>query len=271
MRKFALCNEMFEDWDIEKVFKFAAETGYQAVEIAPFTLAESVEDISAQKRKQIATSATNEGIQIVGLHWLLASPSGLHISHPDKDVRQKTINYLQSLVHFCADVGGDVMVFGSPKQRCILPGENFATTWERTVDSFRQVLPLAEERKVCICFEPLTSKETDFVNTAEEAIRLVEEINHPYFRLHLDVKAMSAENNPLGEVIKSGAKYLHHFHVNDDNGRGPGFGSADYGQIRQALEEINYQGFLSVEVFDYKPDPQTIARESMSNLRKFFT
>jgi len=271
MNKLAICNEMFEGWDIEEVFKFAAEVGYQGVEIAPFTLAKSVEDISGERRKQILNAAKKESIEIVGLHWLLASPSGLYINHTDEKIRQKTVNYLKSLINLCADLDGHIMVFGSPKQRDILPAEDFESTWERTVDSFRQVLPLAEKRKVYICFEPLAPRETNFINTVEEGVRLVEEVNHPHFLLHLDVKAMSAENKPLGEIIRTGAKHLHHFHVNDDNGRAPGFGNADYEQITQALKDINYQGFLSVEVFDFKPDPRTIAKESMTYLKKFFS
>ena len=75
--KFTTCNEYFTDWPIEKVFDYAADLGYAAVEIAPFTLADSVEDIPASRRAQIRAAAERASVEIAGLHWLLASPDGL--------------------------------------------------------------------------------------------------------------------------------------------------------------------------------------------------
>ena len=72
--KLTTCNEYFTDWPIEEVFDYAADLGYEAVEIAPFTLADSVEDIPASRRAQIRTAAERAGVEIAGLHWLLASP-----------------------------------------------------------------------------------------------------------------------------------------------------------------------------------------------------
>ena len=74
--KLTTCNEYFTDWPIEEVFDYAADLGYEAVEIAPFTLADSVEDIPASRRAQIRAAAESAGVEIAGLHWLLASPDG---------------------------------------------------------------------------------------------------------------------------------------------------------------------------------------------------
>ena len=270
MVKFGICNEMFEGWKIEDVFQKAKEIGYEGVEVSPFTLAYSVTEISPKERERIRESAERTGIEIIGLHWLLVKPEGLYINHPDESIRKKTSAYFQELIKFCADLGGKTLVIGSPKQRNVLSEQSYEETWEKTKLTLRESLPLAEEKKVFLCFEPLSPKETNFINTCEEAVKLIEEINHPNLQLILDVKAMSSEDKPVEEVIKKGGKYLKHFHANDDNGLGPRFGSMDYQKIKAALDEVGYEGYLSVEVFDFSLGAEYIARKSIENLREIW-
>ena len=267
--KIGICNEVFEGWKIEDVFSFAAQTGFDGVEIAPFTLARSVNDISQHRRHEIRNTAADLGIEIVGLHWLLVSPEGLYINHPDARIREATKEYLYDLIDFCRDLGGEVMVLGSPKQRNVLEDQTYEETWNWTVEVFRDCAHLAQNRDVVLCMEPLQPDLTNFVNTLEEAARLVEEIGQPSFQLTLDVcSASAAEDEPLDALIRKYARSIHHVHVNDANGRGPGFGDVEFAPILEALEDAQYEGYVSVEVFDFKPDPQTIARESLSYLRK---
>src|SRR5688572_6777184 len=115
MVRFAICNETFGERPWEEVCRFVAETGYDGIELAPFTFAPSVEEIGAGERARIARVARDAGLEVVGLHWLLVSPPGLHINAPDPALRRRTAEYLRALVHFCGDVGGRVMIFGSPK------------------------------------------------------------------------------------------------------------------------------------------------------------
>ena len=115
--KISICNELFQGWPIEKVFDYAAQLGYDGVEIAPFTFGDSVTEISPSRRKAIRRAAENSGVEIVGLHWLLVKPEGLYINHPDEIIRIRTQEYIEALIHFCADVGGKLLVHGSPRQK----------------------------------------------------------------------------------------------------------------------------------------------------------
>jgi D-psicose/D-tagatose/L-ribulose 3-epimerase len=269
LNRFAICNETFGDWSWERTCRFVAETGYDGIEIAPFTFAPSVTDISAEQRKEIRRVAADAGLEVVGLHWLLASPKGLHIHSRDEALRHKTVDYLRALVDFAGDVGARVMIFGSPAQRRLEDGDRQGA-WERIQDSYRQVLSTLAERSVLLCQESLPAPEADFIMTAAEAARMVREIDHPNFRLMLDVKSMCSEERTPAEIIGEFAPLVEHFHANDANRRGPGFGDTDFHPIAAALRDVGYQGYVSVEVFDYTPDPETIARESLRYLKEVF-
>jgi len=271
--KLGICNETFKEddkfWSLKDIMGYISNLGYQGIEFAPFTLAPSVEGISSNKRREISSLAKSYGLEIIGLHWLLASPPGLSISSLDKQVRRRTTDYLKSLVDFCADTGGKVLVFGSPKQRNIEKDSSYEETRKRAKEVFINSLGRAEERGITICLEPLARAETNFINTAKEAVSLIKEINHPHFQLHLDVKAMSDEGRSIPDIIKENKDYLFHFHANDPNGLGPGFGKVDFAPIIKALKEIKYSRFISVEVFDVSPGPRKIAKDSLAYLKKF--
>lgn len=266
--KYGICNEMFENWSFEQVCEEAARLGYHGVEIAPFTLAASVDEVSTKRRRELRQAAEQRGLEIIGLHWLLVGPPGLHITHPDPDVRNYTAGYFRKLVHLCGEIGGRVLVIGSPKQRNILPGVTYERAFDYARAVFESALEIAVQYRVTLAIEPLTPDDTNFITTAAEGIRLIEAINHPLFRLHLDVKAMCSESTPIPDIIRSSTPHLAHFHANDPNKLGPGMGNVDHEPIVAALKDIGYNGYLSVEVFDFTPGPQEIARQSIEYLKR---
>jgi sugar phosphate isomerase/epimerase len=266
--RYAICNETFEGWDHERVCRFVAALGYTGLELAPFTLAPRITEVTQQRRQELRQQAEANGVQIIGLHWLLAKTEGLHLTSTDESVRRRTADYLIELARCCHDLGGDLMVFGSPAQRRIPAGFGKPQAAEYAADTFRRCLPAVADLGVKICLEPLAPPEADFINSAAEGVQLLDMVPHANFVLHLDVKAMAAEALPTPEVVRRYGRRMHHFHANDPNKRGPGFGATDFVPIFRALKDINYHGWVSVEVFDYTPDPETIARQSIEYLRR---
>ncbi len=266
--KFATCNEHFKDWPFERVCRYVKSVGYEGVEVAPFTLAPMITDLGADDRRRLRQQADEAGVQIIGLHWLLAGTSGFYLTSPDRDVRQRTADYLGELARATKDFGGDLMVFGSPKQRSLLPGVSWEQAFDFAAETFRQAMPAIADCGVMLCIEPLAPAETDFLNTCEEGARLMEAVAHPNFVLHLDVKAMSSEGRSVPELIRQYIPRTGHFHANDPNLKGPGFGDVDFVPIFKALRESGYDRWVSVEVFDYTPDPETIATKSIDYMKR---
>jgi sugar phosphate isomerase/epimerase len=255
-------------WPQKKIFEFLGGCGYGAVEIAPFTIDTDVTRITARERKRLRKQAAEAGIRVIGLHWLLAKTEGLHLTSPDPAVRDRTAEYLAELAKFCSDLGGDVMVFGSPHQRNLLDGVTREQGVTYATEVFRKALPTLAEREVLLALEPLTTKETDFINTAAEAVELVKLVDSPQCKILLDCKAMIAEATPIPELIREHGEWMVHFHANDPNRRGPGMGKLDFVPIFEALKAIEYRGWISVEVFDYSPGAETLARESIEYMKR---
>jgi sugar phosphate isomerase/epimerase len=271
--KFAICNETFGTRSFADTFSTIRKFGYTGVEIAPFTLAPHNEPfdlahVSAQKIVDVRTLAEDTGLEIIGLHWVLAKTEGYHLTSPDPTVRRRTGEYLKVLVEVCADLGGKVLVFGSPKQRNLLPGVSYEDAEAYAVEVLHAAVAACKQYGVTIGLEPLGPTETDFMLTAKSGIRLAEMVESPYCKLHLDVKAMSSESEPIPDIIRDSRDWLIHFHANDPNMLGPGMGDVDFRPIFAALKEIHYDGWVSVEVFKYEPSPDDIALQSIDYMRR---
>ena len=266
--RFAICNETFQDWPFDRAFAFARECGYTGIEFAPFTIDKNAYNISAARRQEIRGQVASHGLEMIGLHWLLAFTEGYYLTSPDPEVRRRTGDYLAELARLCRDLGGQVLVLGSPKQRNLLPGVTHDDAMKYAAEVIQHALPTFAECDATLAIEPLGPQEGDFLLTAALGSQLVDMIGSPHCRLHLDVKAMSSEGTPIPEIIRANRRHLVHFHANDANRRGPGMGEIDFLPIFAALRDVGYDGWVSVEVFDYSPGVEALARESINYLRQ---
>ncbi|MDO4574225.1 MAG: sugar phosphate isomerase/epimerase family protein [Planctomycetia bacterium] len=278
--KYAMCNELYENWDLARQFDYVARCGYTGMELAPFTLTPSVEpadvrEITPAKIAEIRRCAKNSGVGILGLHWLLSKTSGFHLTLPDADVRKKTVAYGKALIDLCSELGGNIMVWGSPKQRNIEPGVSRDDAFRYAADALSELAPKLVENNVSIALEPLAPAETNFLTNAAETVQLIEMVECPNIQLHLDCKAMwggelapDGSRVPMADVIRRFAPYTIHFHANDPNLQGPGMGELDFTPIFAALQETHYKGWISVEVFDYTPGPEALTEKSIAYMKK---
>jgi sugar phosphate isomerase/epimerase len=266
--KFAICNELFEGTDIAESLRLARGLGYTGLEVAPFTLGPLASSVSPEQRDAYRRLVAESDMEVIGLHWLLAKTEGFHLTTEDRGVRAKTASYLEELVALCAELGGTFMVLGSPAQRNFPESMTHDQAMIHAADVIGQILPALEVSGVRLAIEPLGPQEGNFLNYAWQARQLIEMVEHPLVRLHLDVKAMSSEGPPIETIVRDNADLMIHFHANDPNRLGPGMGDVDPLPIFQALQETGYDGWVSVEVFDFSPGVETILSASMQAMQR---
>jgi sugar phosphate isomerase/epimerase len=269
--QFCKCNETFVDWPPRKTAKFVAECGYKAIEIAPFTVSQFVTDVPKKRRERLRKAYEDANLKVAGLHWILSKTEGLYLTSPDKDVRKATAKYLCDLAEFCSDLGGDVMIFGSPKQRDLLEGVSTAQAMTWATEVLKESMPTMEKLGVTVAMEPLGPEVTTFLLYAADTVELAERVDSPCCKMMLDCKAMVFEKQSIPELIHEYKDWMVHFHANDPNLRGPGMGDLDFVPIFEALHEIDYKRWISVEVFDYEPGAEALAKESIDYMRKVET
>ena len=268
--RIALCNEVLSGMPLERQCEYAAALGYDGLEIAPFTLSDSPEKISVGDAARVRKTVEASGLVVTGLHWLLVKPDGLSLTDPDATVRARTLEVMTHLTGLCAELGGAVLVHGSPKQRQIAPGETHAVARARLQEALAQVALAAARAGVTYCIEPLAKRETDLINTVAEAAELVRSIDHPNLRTMIDCSAAGqTERESIPALIDRWLPtgLIAHVQVNDPNRRGPGQGDMQFAPILAALKRHNYTGAIAVEPFDYVPDGPTVAAFSVGYLR----
>jgi sugar phosphate isomerase/epimerase len=264
--KFAICNETFEGGSHREGLALSKKLGYTGVEVAPFTLGLDVREIRQGTRREYRAMVEDLGMSILGLHWLLAKTSGFHLTTDDAAVRSKTADYFKSLIELCVDLGGNIMVLGSPLQRNFTAPMTHDQAMDNAIDVIGRLTSDLESANVRLAIEPLGPQEGNFLNHASQARAMIQRIASPNVRLHLDVKAMSSEGFQIAQIIQDHADLLIHFHANDPNKLGPGMGDVDQAPIFKALKDIGYSGWVSVEVFDYSPGVEQILTASMDTM-----
>jgi sugar phosphate isomerase/epimerase len=264
-----MCNEAFEQTPFAEVCKTLRSIGYEGIEIAPFTLAPDPLDISASQRREYANIMRSEGLSFVGLHWLMVSPKGLHVTGPDDALRARSWQHIRNLIDLCADLGPDgVMIFGSPLQRSTTGGLTREEATRHYVEGLASVAPQAEVRGVRVLVEALPKAQSDVVTTLREAAGIVHAIDSPAIQTMFDTHNAIDETEPHVSLVDKYFDVIRHVHVNEMDGRYPGTGDYDFGALLKRLEALDYKGWVSLEVFDFKPSAREIAEASYNYLTK---
>lgn len=259
--KLSLCNEVLREFEFARQCAYAAALGYAGLEVAPFTLGENAYRMAPAERAALRRAATDAGIAVSGLHWLLVAPPGLSITTADRAVWDRTLDVMRRLVELCAELGGGYLVHGSPAQRRIERDPEAAGRGEA---AWAAIADDAQRAGVVYCIEPLAAPEADFVNTLDEAAAIVRRIANPALRTMIDTSAAALmEKVTVADLVRRWLPtgLVAHVQFNDRNRRGPGEGEDRFAPVVRALREARYAGWIAMEPFKYLPDgPACAAR-----------
>jgi sugar phosphate isomerase/epimerase len=268
--KLSLCNEVLREHPLAEQCRLAAAIGCNGLELAPFTLATDPSTLGEREAAECRRVASDHGLAISSLHWLLVQPPGLSIATPDAALHARTVALLERLIDFAAACGAQVLVHGSPAQRAPAPTQSRADALARCEAAWTRLAERAQRARVTYCIEPLSKAETPLINTLAEAAAVVDRIGSPALRTMFDLSAAAQTESGapaavLARYLASG--HVAHVQLNDGNRRGPGQGGTPVAPVLRVLHDAGYDGWVALEPFDYHPEPLACAAASAAYVR----
>ena len=228
--------------DSVSLFPKIREMGFQVVEIP----VEDPEVIDAEKVKDALDAHGLEAV-VCG-----AFGPGRDLTHEDPAVHRQCFDYLDSLMDFCTqwDAGfiAGPMYSAVGKARLVSPDQK-KKEWERAVTNLRKVAEKAADKGLELAIEPLNRFESDLVNNTGDALRLVNDINHPAAKIMVDGFHMSIEEKNIEDAIRLAGDKLIHVQVSENYRGTPGTGQTNWQSFRKGLEAVDYSGVVSIESF----------------------
>jgi D-psicose/D-tagatose/L-ribulose 3-epimerase len=232
----------FQTSSIDELFAKIAGMGYDVVEIA----VEDPDIIDGHKVKQ--------ALATYGLKAVVCGAFGptRDLTNEDPAIHANCFKYVEACMDLC--VLWDTKFFAGPMYSAVgkarmLPPEQRKQEWDLAVKNLKIVCEMAASRGLDIALEPLNRFESDLVNTAEDVVRLINDIDHPSAKILLDGFHMNIEEPSLEAAIKLAGDKLIHVQVADNYRGTPGTGQTNWNAYKTALEEINYKGVISIESF----------------------
>jgi len=237
-----------EDDEVVAVLKKHEITG---IEVAPTKIWKNPTAESKSVIKSYRKYWNDRKINIIAAQSLLFGHPELKVFE-SKENRIETVKYLEKIIRICSLLGANALVFGSPSNRR-KNGLDEKYVIEIAQEFFFEIGKISKNYNVFFCIEP-NPKEygTDFINTTEEAIELVKEVNHPNFRLHLDSGAMYMANEEFDVSIKNGVGFMEHFHISEKDLAPIGTTDLDHSKVSKALKEVKYEHWNSIEMLGNK-------------------
>ncbi|HWR10556.1 MAG TPA: sugar phosphate isomerase/epimerase family protein [Rectinemataceae bacterium] len=267
--KYAVCNELFGDLELRKAAATLKAAGFGGIEFAPYTVFGDFSPAMIRNGlARIAEALAGEGLEFVGFHWLMVGPEPLHLTTTDESLRQRSLGHLRRLLDAAGELGGGALILGSPKQRSSVAGSDRATAVRKLSEGLAGLGDHAISCGSRILLEALDSGQTDVVNTLAEAHDLVEAIGSPGIGEMFDFHNVGDETEPWDTLIRAQGERIAHIHINEMDGRAPGTGTSDYGPAFEALRDIGYKGWISMEIFEKPADPGAVVERALRFLAR---
>lgn len=259
MMEISICSWIFGDEPLENVFKFVKESGYDSIELHA---------TDAIDKKEIVKQLSHDfNIKIGGVTGDAAWPDAAKdLANNNADKRLKAVNYFKKQIKACNELGGKyIVVCPSAVGKSYLLGTG-TEDWDWAIDSVKQLCETAHSEKIELIIEPVNRYESSIINTADDAYRFVNEINHPNISMLVDTYHMNIEEVNMLDAIEKVSDKLGVVHLADNNRQGVGLGKIDFKAIISKLKEVGFYGPLVLECMEPGANPFDAQKETMKNL-----
>lgn len=267
--KLAVSNVAWYHGRINEFAHFIADRGCSGIELAPSMVWPDPTKSSRTERVELRNTFADMELTLTGLQALLFNRPDLILFGNEKN-RNEMLIFLTELMDLCNDLEGEVLVFGSPRNRNVgtLSKEKARTL---SLDFFRKISKRAEERNVFFCIEPLGKRETDFINTVAEAQQFIEDTGKPDgLGLHIDTKELIEENEITEPYLEESFARAKHIHISEKDLMRPGSSGFDHSIIGKRINASGYSRFVSIEMRRVEGDVEGSIDQAVKYVKKCY-
>jgi D-psicose/D-tagatose/L-ribulose 3-epimerase len=217
------------------------EAGFDGVEIPIF------------RPRGFEAAAVRRGLEANGLECVVSCVlvDGFSLASDDADVRRRTVAHLAEVAEAAAAVGARIVAGPLYSPVGYRPGRRTETEWQRVVEGYRALAPSLASSGITIAIEPINRFETHFLNTAADAARLCDAIDHPNVGVLFDTFHANIEEKDIADGYRTVARHLKHVHLSENDRGTPGTGHVPWRQVFDVLREIGYDGWANIESFSF--------------------
>lgn len=240
----------------------AVDFGYKVVEL-------HLDSIEVEEFREINKLLERENLKISTLGTgLLYVKHRLSFSDKDDNVRKEAVDQVKKFIDV-AKFWNCKVIIGSIRGK-IEYEEEEKLYKDNIMNSLISVMEKAEKEEVFVVLEPLNRYETNFINTVNDGLELIERISSKFLRLHLDTFHMNIEEDDIKQSILRAKDHIGHFHFADNQRRYPGSGHINFKEIRDAIISINYSEYIAIECLPL-PSQEEAAIRSLDFVKRLFS
>jgi len=233
--------------------------GFDSVEIA-------IEDASHIKPVIVKRALDENGLKCCSISAAMGSGRDLRGTQENQNA---AIDYIKSILDLMPELNCPILagpLYSSVGRAEVVTEAQYNTQWDIVVSHLKMLTDYATQLNLKLAIEPLNRYETDFINTCEQALKLIDSVDNESLVIHLDTYHMNIEEKDPAKAILMAGDKLGHFHACGCDRGTPGGDQINWEKIRKSLLKINYTGDIVIESFT--PDVKVIAKAA-SIWRKF--
>jgi len=263
------CYSSFPVWvpayPLDEVIPRLSRIGYDGIEIGCAAPHAWPYYLSAKRRMEIKALLEKHRIKASSM---LPAPGGGPGANPASSVveeRKWTVQHYKDVIDLAGDLGTPTVLYVAG---WIVYGTRQQDAWNYSLESLREIAAYARPKNITICVEP-TSSDSNLIESADDALLLMEQAGLPNVRVMFDTFHVLYRNEVPSDYIYTMGKNLGHIHLSDFNRLAPGQGGMDFLPVMQALKDVGFEGYVTMEVgFNSRSaHPDSIARASLEHLK----
>ncbi len=233
------------DADFHVYVDKAADLGFDVLEVH----AGAIAGLSTPMRKRLKGHAAARGIE---LSYCIGLTADCDVAAEDPEIRRNGVRFLEEMARAIGDMGGGRLsgiLYGAWPALMPEGVSDKRPFLDRSIASVKEAIKVAEDQNVVFNFEVVNRFEQYLINTAEEAVAYVQQVDSPNAKILLDTFHMNIEEDTISAAVATAGSYLGHVHLGENNRKTPGYGHIPWKELARALKKVDYQGWLVMEPF----------------------